>query len=495
MEQKKRVGIWIRVSTERQVEDESPEHHELRARMYAEAKGWEITEVYRLDGVSGKSTFDLPITKKMFKDLRSGRIEALVFSKLARLGRNTKELLEFAETFQKEKADLISLAESIDTSSPAGRMFFTVVAAIAQWEREEIAARVAASVPIRAQLGKPLGGAAPYGYRWKDKEIVIEEKEAPVRKLMYELFIEYKRKRTVASKLNALGYRTRNGSKFSDTTVGRLLHDSTAKGIRIANYTKSLGEGKAWTIKPESEWVTSPCPAIVSEALWEECNAILRQQEEKNKRVSRTTVHLLSGLLRCGCGGKMYVYSESDHYKCGKCRKTKIGIEDIEEIYYENLKKFLLTDEHIEQFAQNADEAIAEKENQFLEISKEKKKLETDMKKTMQLYLAGQIAKDDFGKHYNPLSEKCKQLENALPELQAEIDLLKMEYKNNDAVLHDAQNLYDRWNTFTPELKRNIVEQITDCITIAGDEITMDFDYNPALFQNPEKEQRNLKDS
>lgn len=495
MEQKKRVGIWIRVSTDKQVEDESPEHHELRARNYAMAKGWEIVEVYRLDGVSGKSTFDLPITKKMLKDVHTGRIEALVFSKLARLGRNTKELLEFAETFQKEKADLVSLAESIDTSSPAGRMFFTLVAAIAQWEREEIAARVAASVPIRAQLGKPLGGAAPYGYRWQDKEIVVDEQEAPIRKLMYELFIEHKRKKTVASKLNALGYRTRNGSKFSDTTIGRLLHDTTAKGIRIANYTKSLGEGKAWVIKPESEWVTSSCPAIVTEALWEECNAILRQQEEKNKKVNRTTVHLLSGLLFCGCGGKMYVYADGENYKCSKCRKTKIGISDMEEIYYENLKKFLLTDEHIEKFAQNADETIAEKENQLSAIEKEKKRLEADMDKTMQLYLAGQIAKNDFGKHYNPLSEKCKQLENTIPELQAEIDLLKMEYLNNDTVLHDAQNLYDRWTTFSPELKRSIVEQITDKVTVDGNEITFDFDYNPALFQNPEKEQHNLTGS
>ena len=49
----KRVGIWIRVSTEDQVKGESPEHHERRARLYAEAKGWHVAEVYRLDAVSG----------------------------------------------------------------------------------------------------------------------------------------------------------------------------------------------------------------------------------------------------------------------------------------------------------------------------------------------------------------------------------------------------------------------------------------------------------
>ena len=124
MEQKKRVGIWVRVSTEFQVKDDSPEHHEQRARYYAEAKGWEVIEVYRLEAISGKTVMELPETKKMLRDIHTGRITALVFSKLARLARNTKELLEFSELFRNSNADMISLAENIDTSSPSGRVLF-----------------------------------------------------------------------------------------------------------------------------------------------------------------------------------------------------------------------------------------------------------------------------------------------------------------------------------------------------------------------------------
>ena len=76
----KAVGIWIRVSTEDQAKGESPEHHEKRARLYAEAKGWDVKVVYHLEAVSGKSVMQHPEAKKMLKDIKSGFITGLIFS-------------------------------------------------------------------------------------------------------------------------------------------------------------------------------------------------------------------------------------------------------------------------------------------------------------------------------------------------------------------------------------------------------------------------------
>src|SRR6266568_1515859 len=128
----KDVGVWIRVSTEDQAQGESPQHHLERAKAYATAKGWTVKEVYDLAGISGKSVKDHPEARRMMDDIKRRHITGIIFSKLARLARNTKELLEFSEFFRDHQADLVSLQDSIDTSTPSGRMFYTFQAAQAQ---------------------------------------------------------------------------------------------------------------------------------------------------------------------------------------------------------------------------------------------------------------------------------------------------------------------------------------------------------------------------
>src|SRR5580693_10753314 len=193
----KNIGIWIRVSTEDQAQGDSPEHHLERAKSYTAARGWAVKELYNLAGQSGKAVMEHPEARRMMKDIERGHISGLVFSKLARLSRNRRELEDFSDFFNQHEADLISLSEAIDTSTAGGRMFFHLLGVFAQWEREETAERINASFLTRAKLGKLLNKTVPYGYHVVEGKMVLHPTEAPIRRQAYELFLQHRRKFTV----------------------------------------------------------------------------------------------------------------------------------------------------------------------------------------------------------------------------------------------------------------------------------------------------------
>ena len=486
MKELKTVGIWIRVSTEDQAKGDSPEHHLARAKMYAAVKEWEVAEVYHLEGVSGKKVMEHPEAQRMLKDIERGHISGLIFSKLARLARNTKELLEFSDFFKEHNADLISLQESIDTSSPAGRLFYTLIAAMAQWEREEISERVAASVPIRAKLGKSTGGQAPFGYRWVDNQLELDPEEAPIRKLMMELYLTHKRKNKVARILNERGYRTRRGGKFSETSVNRLLRDPIAKGLRRANYTKSLGKGKQWVSKPQEEWVFVPAPAIVSEEVWEEANKILDQFSFTRKKKPRSVSHLFSGHIYCHCGGKMYVPYKMKKYVCHKCR-NKMVIIDMEEIFHEQLQEYILSDDILQKRLLSYSSEIKAKELELQNATKQAKDIKARMDSMLDLVHKGELPQVGFKQHYQPLFDQLQQLEEWMPQLEGQIAAMKDQYQSRDYILNEAKAFYQRWPSMSFDEKRSIVETLVESIVIGEeDDITINLNYLPNAANSPE---------
>jgi site-specific DNA recombinase len=487
MEKTKSVGIWIRVSTEDQARGDSPEHHEKRARHYAEAKGWRVREVYHLEAVSGKSVSEHPETKRMLEHVRTGHITGLVFSKLARLARNTRELLDFSDFFREHDADLISLQESIDTSSPAGRLFYTMIAAMATWEREEIADRVAASVPIRAKMGKKVAGATILGYQYKEGKFSVDATEAPVRKLIYDLFLGHRRMKAVARILNERGYRTRKGAKFSDTTVTRLIRDTTTVARYRANYTRKSGKDRL--LKPKEDRVYIKVPPIVSEELWNECNGILDDQQRKKKPPAKKTVHLFAGFAYCDCGTKMYVPSNSPKYTCPKCR-NKIGVTDLEEVFHHQLQSFFMSPTEVQGYLAKADQVIKEKEELLRSLEEEKKRVLKERERVYRSYIDEEIDVKTYGSQFRPLEERVRQIDEQIPELQGEIDFLKIQYLSSDRILQEAQDLHTRWPQLVKDEKRKIIESITENITIGKEDISINLCYLPSSSENVAERQR-----
>jgi site-specific DNA recombinase len=467
----KQVGIWIRVSTEDQAQGDSPAHHEQRAREYAKFNGWHVREVYDLAGVSGKTVMEHPEAKRMLADIKRGHISALIFSKLARLARNTKELLDFSDKFRASNADMVSLQEKIDTSTPAGRLFYTMIAAMAQWEREEIGDRIRASVGIRAKLGKQLSGSTPYGYRWVDKKLTLEPSEAPLLKRAFELFIQHRRKGTVARLLNAAGHRTRTGAQWSDTGIARLLTQSAAKGIYFTNTMRKTGDWK-FELKPEDQWGRIEVTPVITEEIWHQTGNILEQQTKKPARLGPVPVKIFAGLTVCQCGCKMYVPTRSKKYTCEKC-KNKIPADDLEAIFCQELQAYFVAPERITERLAQARQGLTEKESGLAAHRQEIQKVREEMTRTHRLYLDGQIPLESFGGYHKPLEERLLQLQNELPRLEAEVTHLQIRDLSADEVLKEARQLHAVWPSLPVERKQSIVQSLVERIVVGRDEIEL----------------------
>jgi site-specific DNA recombinase len=226
------VAIFVRVSTlDQKNNTDSVETHIERGKMYAQSKGWNVVKIYNLAGVSGKSTIKHRQTLEMFQDVKTSKIQGIIISSLSRLARNTSELLEYSKFFEEHNASLISINESLDTSTSGGKFFYTLLSALSTYEREITNERQIASLNYRRKQGKFTGGMVSYGFKIIDAEVVINEEEATVRRLIYDLFLEHQRTSTVAKELNKRGYVTRKGRNWSDVTIKRLLKNTDAKGV------------------------------------------------------------------------------------------------------------------------------------------------------------------------------------------------------------------------------------------------------------------------
>ena len=153
---------------------------------------------------------------------------------------------------------------------------------------------------------------------------------------------------------------------------------------------------------------------------------------------------------------------------------------DLEEIFHEQLKTFFFSPGEIVNYLNQADNVIKEKEELLKAISEEKKKLEAEMEKVYRAYVNDEISMEVFGRFQKPLEERVKQLEGQIPDLQGEIDFLKIQYISSDQILTEAKDLYSRWKDLTPEEKLKIVENITEKIIIGQEDVTIHLAYLPS---------------
>ncbi len=149
-----RVAVYARVSTAGN--GQSPEMQTRELREYAERRGWKIAGEYVDVGISG-SKEKRPELDRLMCDAHRRRFDAVIVWKFDRFARSVSHLLRALETFNALGIAFVSLSESLDTSTPAGRMVFTVLGAVAELERSLIAERVRAGMRNARAKGKKIG--------------------------------------------------------------------------------------------------------------------------------------------------------------------------------------------------------------------------------------------------------------------------------------------------------------------------------------------------
>jgi DNA invertase Pin-like site-specific DNA recombinase len=149
-----RVALYARVSTLNH--GQSPDLQLREMREYVERRGWKITHEYVDIGISGAKE-QRPELDKLLADAHRRRFDAIVVFRFDRMSRSVSHLLRTLETFRALGIEFVSLSEQIDTSTPAGKMVFTVLGAVAELERSLIGERVRAGLRNAKAKGKRLG--------------------------------------------------------------------------------------------------------------------------------------------------------------------------------------------------------------------------------------------------------------------------------------------------------------------------------------------------
>lgn len=149
-----RVAIYARVSTANNGQDPTMQTRELKE--YAERRGWTVVGEYVDVGISGTKE-KRPELDRLMSDAHRRRFDCVVVWKFDRFARSVSHLLRALETFKAQGIEFVSFSEQMDTSTPAGKMVFTVLGAVAELERSLIVERVKAGMRNARAKGRHIG--------------------------------------------------------------------------------------------------------------------------------------------------------------------------------------------------------------------------------------------------------------------------------------------------------------------------------------------------
>jgi site-specific DNA recombinase len=220
-----KTALYVRVSTEDQATNGvSLKAQEERLRAYCLAREWTVTEVYRDDGYSAKS-LERPALRRLLDAANSKRFDAVLVFKLDRLTRSVRDLGTLLELLEKRRIALVSLTESLDASTAAGRLMMHLLGSVSQWEREAIGERTKLALHHKRQHGQ-VYGKEPYGFKRAGDELRPLERELRVVRRIYAMRRDRATLREIAEILNGDNIPTKTGKRWAAETIRYILRNA-----------------------------------------------------------------------------------------------------------------------------------------------------------------------------------------------------------------------------------------------------------------------------
>ena len=304
----------------------------------------------------------------------------------------------------------------------------TMLAGMDEYYSQNLASNVKRALKLNAQNAQFNGGIAPLGYDIVNKRYVINEREASCVRLIYDMYIEGYSLVEIALKLNSMGFKTKKNKPFAKTSIYDIIGNEKYIGKYIFNKgTKSNHDG----IRDDAIIIENAIPSIISEEIFEK--AMNKRKKRKNAENTSKNFYLLSGLIKCECGGSYvgttvkkqkngntYIsgyYRCSNHNKLGNCKMPSLKQGLIEDKIIKILTEELLDNKIREKIVQTIN-------NQYSELQKDCKDnveiLNNNLFETNKEInnIVDAVAK---GFATDALLKKLKKLENTKKDLEEEI--------------------------------------------------------------------------
>lgn len=468
-----RVAIYARVSSEDQAERGTIENQIEFASKYCDLHQLEIVEWYKDDGVSGTIPLEQrPEGQRLIDDAKEKKFDLLLIYRLDRLGRSARIILNAVYELEQYGVKIRSMTEPFDTGDPNGRFLLTVLAGVADLERETILERMWYGANRAARAGKWLGGIVPYGYRVNEDGYLeinddplpgLNMSEADVVRLIYHLIAEQGYSTIkVADYLNALGVppsytkdnrQIKRGKRKVNTAgiwrpgrIRNMVVNTTYMGIHY--YGKRTNKKR--------ELIPREVPAIVSKELWEKAQKTLKDNQLEALKNSKYRQYLLRGLIKCGTcgltyhgttfkgpGGKLKVY-----YICGgkttyrgplrgKCTSKNVPAEWIEDLVWKACVEFI----------ENPGEALQELAATMKVRKSQKEALEAEKQKVILAMNEKEVEKQSILDLYRKRIISTSDVEQQLQRIAQEKKALEERIRELDQLIAAEENLVNQFNT------------------------------------------------